>query len=169
MNLTANELIEQLNLRPLPGEGGFFVETYRASKSIPSDVLVPDYRGARPFATAIYFLLTSETFSAMHRLPGDEIYHFYLGEPVEMLQLKSDGTGQRIIIGNDLKRGMCPQVVAPGGVWQGSKLLDGGQAALLGTTTAPGFDFADYTPGFREPLTREYPAFRQLIECLCRE
>lgn len=166
--MTPEELIRELRLQPLPGEGGFYVETYRAGKSLPASSLQPDYPSPRALATAIYYLLTPETFSAMHRLPGDELYHFYLGDPVEMLQLKPDGTGERIVIGNDLRSGMRPQVLVPGGVWQGSRLVEGGRFALLGTTMAPGFDFQDYTPGFRDPLAKEYPVFRQLIQALCR-
>jgi hypothetical protein len=169
MRLTAEDLINELGLKPLPGEGGYFAETYRATGVIPASVLAPKYSGPRPFGTAIYYLLTPETFSALHRLPGEEVYHFYLGDPVEMLQLEDDGSGRTIIIGSDLRAGMRPQVLVPGGVWQGSRLVPGGEFALLGTTMAPGFNFEDYTPGLREPLMRRYPAFRSLIAALCRE
>src|SRR5688572_28798580 len=104
--ITAREIIELFNLRPLPVEGGYFAESYRSSGIIVESVLPSGYSGPRCFGTAIYYLLTPETFSAMHRVPGDEVFHFYLGDPVEMLQLRSDGTGERIVIGSDIGASM---------------------------------------------------------------
>ncbi len=104
----------------------------------------------------------------MHRLPTDELFHFYLGDPVEHLHLFPNGTGRVVRIGPDLLAGERPQVLAPRGVWQGARLAPGGSHgyALLGTTVAPGFDFADYEGGRREELIASYPAFRELIEAL---
>jgi hypothetical protein len=166
--MTAAEIIQRLNLRPHPAEGGYFVETYRAAGQISPAALGASYTGARNHSTAIYYLLTPETFSEMHRLASDEVFHFYLGDPVEMLQLHPDGAGRRVLLGGDLERDMAPQLVVPRGVWQGSRLVPGGQVALLGTTVAPGFDFADYVQGRREALVREYPAFEDLIAALTR-
>jgi predicted cupin superfamily sugar epimerase len=156
-------------MRPLPGEGGYFAETYRSAHKIPPGSLPGGYCGPRTFATAIYYLLTPETFSALHRLPGDEVYHFYLGDPVEMLQLKPDRTAERIVLGPDIGNGMRLQTVVSGGVWQGSRLLPGGRWALLGTTMSPGFEVEDYTSGVREALLDSYPAYLELICGLTRE
>ncbi|HEY7676597.1 MAG TPA: cupin domain-containing protein, partial [Candidatus Methylomirabilis sp.] len=142
--MTADALKTLLGLRPHPAEGGFFVETYRAGEGVPAEALPARYGGARAFSTAIYYLLTPDTFSAMHRLASDEVFHFYLGDPVEMLHLFPDGSGRAVTLGPDLLAGMRPQVVVPRGVWQGSRLAPGGRLALLGTTVAPGFDLADY-------------------------
>ena len=161
--LTADQIIALLNLTPHLEEGGFFVETYRAGERIPAEALGGRYRGARSVGTAIYYLLTPDTFSAMHRLASDEIFHFYLGEPVEMLQLFPNGSGMVVTLGQDLEKGMRPQVVVPKGVWQGSRLVPGGRFALLGTTVAPGFDFADYEHGPPADLLSSHPTFRDLI------
>lgn len=139
------------------------METYRSDERIAPAALPARYAGPRSFGTAIYYLLTAETFSAMHRLASDEIFHFYLGDPVEMLQLFPDGSGRIVTLGQDLQEGMRPQVVVRKGVWQGSRLVSGGRFALLGTTVAPGFDFADYEHGRRADLLRSHPAFRDLI------
>ncbi len=104
--ITAEQLQRQLNLKPHPEEGGYFVETYRSDEHIPQNALPNRYEGDRSFATAIYYLLTSDTLSAMHRLPTDEIFHFYMGDPVEMLQLMPDGSGRVITLGNDILKGM---------------------------------------------------------------
>jgi len=161
--ITAEEIVSLLNLRPHPEEGGYFVETYRSKELIPESVLPDRYKGTRPFATAIYYLLTPDTFSAMHRLQTDEIFHFYSGDPVEMLQLWPDGSGRILTLGVDFLKGARPQVNVPKGVWQGARLFSGGRFALLGTTVAPGFECADYEPGQRDSLTNSYPRFRDLI------
>jgi predicted cupin superfamily sugar epimerase len=166
--LTAEGVIRRLELVPHPCEGGFFRETYRAQLIIPSGALPSEYIGDRRASTAIYFLLTPETFSEMHRLPTDEVFHFYLGDSVEMLQLHPDGTGEVIRLGSDLAAGERPQVLAPGGTWQGSRLAPGGKWALLGTTVAPGFDFADYTSGRRGELITAFPEFAVMIMALTR-
>ncbi len=185
---TAEEVIQVLGLQKHPMEGGFFHETYRSRQRHAAGTLGTRYSGTRSFKTAIFYLLTQESFSSMHRLPGDEMFHFYLGDPVRMLQLLPAGASGRalprfagaiseepspsqarsevIIIGNDLVAGQRPQVVVPGGVWQGCMLEPGGQFALLGTTMAPGFDYTDYEAGRREALIAAYPDQAELIRRL---
>jgi predicted cupin superfamily sugar epimerase len=166
--ITAEKIKSLLNLTPHPEEGGYFVETYRSQYHIPKDALPEGYKDERLFATAIYYLLTPDTFSAMHRLPTDEIFHFYLGDPVEMLQLLPDGSGNIITLGSDIIQGMHLQITVKKGIWQGSRLLPGGRFALLGTTMSPGFERADYESGKRDVLIKSYPRFRDLISALTR-
>ena len=160
--MTADDVIRVLNLRPHPVEGGFFRETYRSAATLPAAVL-PGHRGPRSVSTAIYYLLKPGHVSELHVLPGDEVFHFYLGSPVRMLQLWPGGTGKEVTLGSDLAAGQLPQVVVPGGVWQGTHLLADEGFALLGCTVAPGFDYADYTGGSRAELTAKWPAFAGLI------
>jgi predicted cupin superfamily sugar epimerase len=164
--ITSEFLKNHLGLQPLPGEGGFFIETYRSKSVIPAAVLPQEYAGDRAVGTAIYYLITRENFSAMHMLPGDEIFHFYLGSPVQMLQLHPDGRGELTILGPELDKGMVCQVRVPGLTWQGSRLLESGEFALLGTTMAPGFDFADFNVGTRDALTARYAIFAKEIASL---
>lgn len=163
---SAEELIRQLGLQPHPKEGGFFRETYRSGEAWPAAALPARYRTARSASTAIYYLLTPTTCSALHRLQSDEIFHFYLGDPIRMLQLEADGSGRTIVLGSDLGAGQQVQVVVPRGVWQGSCLEPGGAVALLGCTVAPGFDYADYESGDRHALLTQYPAFADMIRRL---
>jgi hypothetical protein len=163
--MTAEDVIRLLGLEPLAIEGGHFAETWRSTDRV---TLPARYRGERALGTAIYYLLTPGTFSEMHRLPADEVFHFYLGDPAEMLHLLPGGTGRLVTIGTDLAAGMRPQVVAPAGAWQGSRLVPGGAWALLGTTMAPGFDPADYERGARAALLAGWPEFRGGIEALTR-
>jgi predicted cupin superfamily sugar epimerase len=167
--MTAEEIIAWLKLKPHPKEGGFFSETYRAGETIPANVLPSRYSGPRAFGTCIYYLLTASTFSAMHRLQSDEVFHFYLGDPVEMLQLWPDGTGKTVVFGPDLRAGMQPQVIVPRGVWQGSRLISGSKYALLGCTVAPGFDYVDYEHGRRGDLIGSHAQFREKIMALTVE
>lgn len=157
--MTADDIIELLGLEPHPAEGGWFVETYRAPEAIAAGALPDRYRGDRAHGTAIYYLLTPDTFSALHRLGSDEVFHFYLGDPVAQLQLFPDGAGRAVTLGADLAAGQRPQQAVPRGVWQGARLCDGGRFALLGCTVAPGFEFADYEHGDRASLTEAYPGF----------
>jgi len=165
---SAREIIALLGLVPHPAEGGYFTETWRSSESLAVSALPARYRGARAAGTAIYYLLDESSFSAMHRLDTDEVFHFYLGDPVEMLLLEPDGGGRVIRLGPDLDAGQRPQVVVPRGVWQGSRLVAGGHVALLGTTTAPGFDPADFKPGDRISLISGWPKFADRITALTR-
>jgi len=160
---TAEQLIKHLGLQPHPKEGGFFRETYRAAEANAAANLPARYGGPRSHSTAIYYLLTPQTYSALHRLGSDEVFHFYLGDPVRMLQLTPDGKGKTIVLGQDLLAGQHAQFVVPRGVWQGSILEPGGRFALLGCTVAPGFDYADYESGTRVEFLRDYPAFAELI------
>ncbi len=167
---TAAQLIEHLRLEALTFEGGLFRQTYVAEESVAAEALPARYGAPRTFGTAIYYLLTSEpdSFSALHRLETDEIYHFYLGGPVEMLLLHPDRHGERTVLGPDVLGGQHVQFVVPRGVWQGSRLIYGGSFALMGTTMAPGFDFADWAEGKRDALIREYPEHAELIRALTR-
>lgn len=161
-------LIAELSLQPHP-EGGYYAETFRAAGAIPASALPDAYDGSRSHSTAIYYLLTAGDVSAMHRITSDEVFHFYAGDPVRMLRLHPDGSGDEVVIGARIDLGQRPQVVVPGGVWQGLSLVEGGRFALLGCTVAPGFDFADFELADPAALAREYPKWanraRELARC----
>src|SRR5262249_4510462 len=136
MSLRAKQIIESLRLEPLPVEGGYYRVTYRADETLDAATLPERYTGPRAYGGAIYYLLHGDHFSALHRLLTDEIYHFYLGRPVEMLLLYPDGHDEIVRLGTDLVAGERVQVAVPRGVWQGSRLahpVDGDDAfALMG-------------------------------------
>jgi predicted cupin superfamily sugar epimerase len=161
--ITANEIITILDLKPLPIEGGYYGETYRSEHVLP-----PDAGVVRHLSTAIYYLLTPATFSALHRLPGPEIYHYYLGDPVDLAVFHPNGNVETVALGTDLIGGMRPQVVVPGSTWQGSRLREGGEYALLGTTMSPGFHRDDFELGDRHALESIYPRASDLIRRLTR-
>ena len=161
---TAADVKRILGLKPHPCEGGWYVRTYESGERVGAEAFSDArYSGARLTGTAIYYLLEPGTFSEMHLLQSDEVFHFYLGDAVEMLQLAPGGAGSVIRIGTDLAAGQRPQVLAPRGVWQGARLVAGGEFALLGCTVAPGFEFEDYTAGERAELCAEWPEFAAMI------
>lgn len=147
------DVIEKLSLIPLPEEGGYFRETYRSYRDVHSAF------GVRKESTAIYYLVSPESFSGLHWVDQEEIFHFYAGEPVEMFQIDKNGVGKKIVIGNDIFKGQSPQVVVPGGTWQGTRLLNshGNAWALMGCTVAPGFDYQNFHIEDRASLTQKFP------------
>lgn len=154
---SAASVVAHLGLVPLEGEGGLYRQTYRLAGA-----------GTAPAATAIYYLLTPETFSEFHRLPSDELYHFYLGDPVALTRLTPDGEAITHMLGADLLAGMAVQRLVPAGDWQGSQLVPGGEYALMGTTMTPGFDPATYERGRRHDLLARYPRAASTIDALTR-
>jgi uncharacterized protein len=169
--MTREDVIEQLRLTPLPGEGGYFRQTWCARERVPAGALGARYPRETLVGTAIYYLVTDEPdgFSALHRLPTDEVYHFYLGDPVEQLLLHADGRSEHVVLGQDLAAGQRVQHVAPRDTWQGTRLVPGGHWALLGTTMAPGFDPGDFEIGRRVLLEQLYPGRAERIRSLTRE
>lgn len=174
--MNAQQIIEHLNLEPLPEEGGYFRRTYETAERIDIAALPPRYREttAHPqellLGTAIYALFTATDFSAMHRLNSDEIYHFYYGDPLELLLLHPDGSGETIVLGTDFATGMTPQVVVPQDAWQGSIIRAGGAHgfSLIGTTMAPGFEWSSFELGERAALIEQYPDFATRINARTR-
>jgi uncharacterized protein len=160
--MTPDEIKKLLNLQPHFREGGFFRRTYTSPESIELE------RGVRPCGTAIYYLLEEGSFSEMHRLDSDEVFHFYLGDPVEMLQLFPDGSSALFVLGPDLRAGQQVQLLVPAGVWQGTRLIGDGKVALLGCTVTPGFDFADYRSASAEELIAGWPHEAERIRALTR-
>ncbi len=164
------KLIDHFNFEPLKVEGGQYKQTYKAAERLPEEVLPAGCVGPHPMGTAILYFYTADpdSFSAIHKLPIEEIYHFYLGDPVEMLLLYPDGKSERIILGQDVLNGQNVQFTVPRGVWQASHLLPGSEFALAGTTMAPGYEDSDYEGWEREALIRQYPGEAGMIRTLTR-
>ena len=160
--MTAEEIIKKLNLVPLPEEGGFYTETFREKTFIPEEAL-PEHEGKRCYSTAIYYLVTPEEFSALHRVKSTEIFHFYAGDPVEMVQIDKQGKLEKIVIGNNFEREHRPQVIVEPGVWQGVRLAEGGEWSLMGCTVASGFEFEDFEVESYEKLSAQYPQHKDVI------
>ena len=155
--MTAEQVIELLGLVPLEGEGGLVLETYRSAAKTDS---------GEAAGTAILYMLRGDSFSHFHRLTGDEVYHFYLGDPVQLMELMPDGSVRKTILGRDIQNGERVQHLVPAGSWQGSSLLEGGRWALLGTTMCPGYTQEGYEHGNAEELLQKYPSAAEEIRRL---
>jgi predicted cupin superfamily sugar epimerase len=132
--LTTTEIIDLLGLAPLAGEGGY----YRQTVIVPN--AGPDGFDA-PLHTAILFLVTPESWSGLHMLESDELFHFYMGDECRMVVCSPDGALEERRIGTDLDAGCRVQTMVPAGMWQGTRLVEDAEYgyALLGTTMTPGF------------------------------
>jgi len=163
-----DQIIHILELQPHP-EGGFFRENYRSNGMIQSESLDSSYSGERNYATSIYFLLTTETFSAFHRIKQDEIWHFYDGSPIDLHIISEEGNYTKTRIGRDIIHGETPQFVVPGGSWFGATVVRKDDFTLLGCTVSPGFDFRDFELGMRDNLIGKFPQHTELITQLTRK
>ena len=159
--MSAEALAARLGLAPHP-EGGFYRETYRAS------TLVDTPRGPRAASTAIHFLVTRGTFSALHRIASDEVWHHYAGAALRVVRIAEDGARHDLVLGAELDAGQAPQGVVPAGEWFGATLESEGAWALVGCTVAPGFDFADFELARRDDLLARFPQHDAIIRALTR-
>ena len=165
--LTVKEIVKQLELQPHP-EGGYFKETYRSDVQIPKTLLGDAFDGPRYVCTGIFYLLESGDFSALHKINQDEMWHFYLGDGLELTQISESGELSTITIGNDLLKGEVLQYVVPSQYWFGARVVKPNSFALVGCTVAPGFDFNDFILGDRDMLLSKFPEHKDCIESLTR-
>ena len=166
----AKRLIDHLGMELIPVEGCWFKLTYTSAIKLAGDALPARYGSPRNAGGAIYALVTREDFSALHQLKTDEVWHFYAGDPIELLLLHPDGRGEVILLGSDILAGQHPQFTVPAGAWMGARPAKAAADAygFFGTTMAPGFEYADFEVGYRDELQRAYPAQRDLIAALTR-
>ena len=162
------DLIDHFKLEAHP-EGGYFKETYRSDGLISAENPDWEFSSERNFSTCIYFLLTSDTFSAFHRIKQDEIWHFYQGSPIRLYLIAQNGSTKEVIIGSDFEQGQLPQFVVPKGVYFAAEVVEQNSFALSGCTVAPGFDFADFELPSRKALLELFPEHRALISRFTRE
>jgi predicted cupin superfamily sugar epimerase len=153
-------IIEHYNLQPLPVEGTLFTSTYRSLANLPN---------GDPVGTGMIGLYADEpkSFSCFHKLPSDEIWHFYGGDPLKLVLLFPDGSSEDIILGDKVLGGQHVQYVIPRGVWQAGYMMPGGHYSLFGCTVAPGFTSKGFEAGVAEELLKKYPDRAEDIIRLC--
>jgi predicted cupin superfamily sugar epimerase len=159
--VTPEDLVAHYGLEPIPREGGLFRRTWAG----------PERPDGRPEGTAIVALLTAPDYSALHRLPGDEVWHFYLGDPLELLLLAPDGSTRTAVLGPDVLHGQHLQFTVPGGTWMGARVVADGAWTFFGCTMAPGFTYEGYEHGEAGELSVRYardPSEAARITGLCR-
>ena len=161
------QIVKALDLLPHP-EGGFFKETYRSTETINQENLGNQYEGERNCSTGIYFLLTSENFSAFHRIKQDEMWHFYDGAPICIHCISPDGTYSKTLLGRNIASGEKPQFVVKGGDWFAATVPDKDTYSLVGCTVSPGFNFIDFELAKRNELVDLFPEHQEIITTLTR-
>lgn len=166
--LTAQEIIATLGLMPHP-EGGFYREPYRSNELIKRSALPSRYSGDRCYSTLAYFFLPRGAKSHLHRLNSDEIWHFYLGDPMTLVQIDPNGKVKETILGHDLKAGQKLFEWIPSGSWMGGFPNAKSEYSLIGATVAPGFEFADLEMADRKNLVAMFPHAKSLICNLTRQ
>lgn len=165
--MTANEWIKHLKMQEHP-EGGWYKETYRSSEIICRKHLPLRFNGDRSISTAIYFLLESNNFSAFHRIKQDEIWHFYCGSVITLHVIDPKGNYDKFDLGIDPIKKQQPQLTIDAGCFFAAEIEQLNNFALVGCTTAPGFDFADFEMPDRATLLQKYPQHKLIIMKLTR-
>ena len=152
-------LIEAYEFEPLPVEGTLFAGTYRSSMSLAD---------GSPVGTAMIGMYAHEpcSRSLFHRLPHDEVWHFYGGDPIRLVLLWPGHEVTEVWLGADVFAGQRVQTVIPAGVWQAGELSTNGTYGLFGCTMAPGFTGTGFEGGRRADLLRSHPAARDDIDRL---
>src|SRR6266487_3096452 len=121
MSLSAENIRQLLGLQRHP-TCGFVAESYRSTLRIPAPALPAEYGGSRPQGSVLYFLVTPDAQIRLHRIRNDQMYHHYLGDPLEVLLLYQNGSAEIVVIGNDLEAGMRPQLFIPGSTFHIARL-----------------------------------------------
>ena len=155
-----DRLVAQYQLKPHP-EGGFYTETYR------SDYLSQDKDSQLPIcaSTAIYFLILPNTVSRLHQILYDEMWHFYLGGPLVIVELHENSV-KETILGQGILHGEVVQYLVKGNTWFGCYPKEGTLFSFVGCTVAPGFEFRDFTLGDRQTLLSSFPFAADVIHKL---
>lgn len=164
---TSNYYIKKLGLEKHP-EGGWFKEVYRSEETTAAAHLPERFKGERHHSTSIYFLLSSNTFSAFHRIKSDELWHFYDGSPVTIHLINENGEHSMVTLGREIDKGEVLQYAIPHGLWFGAEVVDEDSFSLVGCTVAPGFHFDDFELAKRDDLAEKYPEHKRIIERLSR-
>ncbi|MFN8582010.1 MAG: cupin domain-containing protein [Gemmatimonadaceae bacterium] len=159
MTPVVESLIAHFKLVPLPAEGTLFASVWRSREEFPD---------GKPVGTSIVAMYSDDppSMSRFHRLPVDEVWHFYSGDPLRLILLAPDGTDRDVIMGSDPLSGHQVQLVIPAGTWQAGHLVPGGRYALFGCTMAPGFTDDMFVGGTRDELLASHPSRRDDIDRL---
>lgn len=154
--MTAQEVIEQLQMSMLPVENTYYKSTY---------VGEIDQITEQPSSTAILALYSEEPLSRslFHKLKTDEMWHFYAGDPIQLHLIYPDGSYRKVVLGDSLT---LRQFVIPKNVWQAGELVPGGNWGLFGCTMAPGFTGREFTGGEKTELLKICPSQADVINRL---
>jgi len=155
-NMTAEEVRSLLDLKPHP-TCGFVRITYESPQNIPAGALPAPFEAGRRLGSALIFQVTPEAHVKLHRIRNDQFYHYYLGDPVEVIMLKTDGTSARAVCGPDIKAGQFVQLFIPGNTFHTARVAGARRWFLGASTQWPGVAPVDVEPGDLDALCAKYP------------
>lgn len=154
--MTADEVLALLGLEP-NATCGFVRETYRSTRQIAPGGLQAPFADGRPAGSALYFMVTPAAPVKLHRIRNDQLYHYYLGDPLEVLMLHGEGKVEHVVVGPDLRAGQRVQLLIPGNTFHTARLIGSRHWFLGGSTEWPGVVPADVEMGNVEALAAQYP------------
>jgi uncharacterized protein len=152
----AEEVCRLLQLEP-HATCGLVRLSYVSTMSIASHALPAPFAGVRPLGSALYFMVTPAASVRLHRIRNDQLYHYYLGDPIEVLVLRRDGAVERVVVGPNLRAGQRVQLLIPGDTFHAAQLI-GGRWFLGASTEWPGVTSEDVESDDAEALAQKYPA-----------
>jgi predicted cupin superfamily sugar epimerase len=156
--LVTKDYVKALGMHPHP-EGGYYLENYRSGMTIHPD----GFKGSRAACTSIYFLLEKGQFSALHKIKSDEIWHFYDGGPLEIIEISPEGKHSATILGRNILDEQKLSYVVKAGNWFASRPMTRSEFSLVGCTVSPGFDFKDFEMPERNWFLEKFPEHSSLI------
>jgi len=164
--LAPEDVVGLLALEP-DATCGFVRVTFTSRLSIAPKGLPPPFADGRPAGSALYFLVTPEAPVRLHRIRNDQLYHAYLGDPLEVFLLHGGGEGERVVVGRDLRAGERPQLLIPGNTFHTARLLGDGRWFLGASTEWPGVVPAeDVEIGDIDALAASYPSVADQIRAI---
>jgi uncharacterized protein len=116
------------------------------------------FADGQPLGSALYFLVTPGAPVRLHRIRNDQLYHYYLGDPLELFLLHAEGSSERVIVGPDLRGSHCVQLLIPGNTFHTARVIGRQRRFLGGSTEWPGVVPADVEIGNLDELAGNYPA-----------
>src|SRR5215216_2376248 len=138
--------------------GGFVRVTFLSKQAIAPGSLPAPFADGRPLGSALFFLVTLEAPVRLHRIRNDQLYHYYLGDPLEVFLLHADGGTERVIVGPDIRAGQRVQLLIPDNTFHTARLI-GQQRWFLGASTEwPGVIPADVEIGKLDEIASRYPS-----------
>ena len=154
--LSYEDIVDLLALEP-NATCGFVRITYTSKLSFGADALPPPFARSGPVGSALYFLVTPHAPVRLHRIRNDQLYHYYLGDPLELFMLHGDGSTERVVVGPDLRAGQRVQLLIPGDTFHTARLLGGGRWFFGASTEWPGVTPQDVEIGDLDQLASKYP------------
>jgi uncharacterized protein len=156
-NVTADEIKTLLKLE-LNQTCGFVRDTYKSDLAIAPGGLPAPFQSGRPLGSALYFLVTPEAPVKLHRIQNDQLYHYYLGDPIEVLLLRPNGLSELVVVGPNIVGGHIVQLFIPGNTFHTARVTGKRRWFLGGSTEWPGVvPSEDVELGNVEELAAKYP------------